>query len=345
MTQQIQQTQQSDQPDRRRSKLVTIGIWGMVVVLIPASLAWVLGRWVYWFDLVGSQQMLISFVVLIGLMLALLGRRWRAGMVCLVLAGVSFYPVLVDRVWVLSGVDLQSKPDGVIRVVSSNIYPRNEHWRVDLDELMATGADVIVLLEVPPELSRAIRKHGYLDSSAYPHWAHRAWVDQETSPCFILSRWSIDRLDLPDDPIYAQEHLFTHIATPKGELVFGLVHPLSPRTIQRWRRGNGVIRSQARAVEEIESKLGLAMLIGADLNAGPAQQRARALRSSGLLMSKPVTRFGGSFPAGSSVPRAVQIELDDVWSLGPIKPVAWDMIELSGSDHRAVVVDFILDKD
>ena len=57
-------------------------------------------------------------------------------------------------------------------------------------------------------------------------------------------------------------------------------------------------------------------------------------------MSKPVFRMGGSFPMNTPVPAALRIQLDDIWSLGDVEPVGWEMIELKGSDHQAVIVDF-----
>ncbi len=64
------------------------------------------------------------------------------------------------------------------------------------------------------------------------------------------------------------------------------------------------------------------------------------MRRAGLKMSKPVLYPDGSFPANAAVPSVLRVQLDDVWWLGEIEPVAWSMVTLEGSDHQAVIVDF-----
>jgi endonuclease/exonuclease/phosphatase (EEP) superfamily protein YafD len=327
---------------KRRSKSVSTIAWIVTAVLGVVCTFWITGRWVFWFDIAASQQAMISAVATFVTLSVLIARRWRAGLLCLVLVLVSLYPLVVDRVWSLPGIDLEHKPVDAVRVVSFNIYPKNEQWREDIETLMSLDADVIVLLEVSPELNRAIRKYELLKDTQYSQWAHRRWVDQETSPGFILSQWPIERIDTASDAKAAQHELFVRVTTDAGEFVVGLTHPLSPRNAQRWAQGNAVIRSQAQTIKRLTETLDVPLVVGADLNAAPAQLRARSLRHAGLRMSKPVLRIGGSFPAGSDVPALFQIQLDDLWSAGAIVPIAWDTIEFAGSDHKAVVADFMI---
>ena len=327
---------------KKRSKIITVLAWLIVVCLVPACCAWIIGRRVYWFDLIASQQMLISWIALIFMVLVLMSRRWIAGVVCLALVCVSFSPVLVSREWTLARVNLREKPDGAIRIVSCNMNPENESWEKDLSLLLSLDADVVVLIEVHPELSRSIRNRQHLDSSPYARWAHRAWVKEETTPCFILSQWPMNTIGTTQDPEFAQDLLYTRIYHPNGEFVVGLAHPYSPRTQQHWTRGNQVVQAHGDAIAQLQSNLLIPIILCTDLNAGPAQQRAKTLRAAGLRMSKPVLYGGGSYPANSSIPEPLQIQLDDVWATASISPIAWTMLELSGSDHKAVVVDFKL---
>jgi len=327
---------------KKRSKPITLLTWSGVALLTPASLAWVLGRWSYWFDMVAAQQMLIGWIALAIAILILISRRQAQGTICLLLAVVSLYPTLTARNWLLPHVDPNHKPDGVIRIVSCNINPENLSWQEDLDLLLSLNADVVILIELPIELNRSVRKRGLLDMTEYQNWAHRAWVDMETSPGFILSKWPMHRVETGFDPDNSQHHLYMQIQNPLGNLVVGLAHPLSPRTTSRWANGNQVVESHANAAFLIEKNLQLPVVVGADLNAGPGQVRARTLRRTGLRMSKPVIRYGASFPSGSSFPRAVRLQLDDIWTIGEITPISWDMIQLQDSDHMAVVVDCVL---
>ncbi len=336
---------ESSSKSKKRSKLVTALVWVITALLVPLCLAWVIGQWVYWFDILASQQMLIGWIALALGSLILVWRRWFAGFLCVALAAMSLYPVFVGRIWSLPAIDLEHKPDGVIRVVSFNVFPLNESWQANFEAILQYDADIFVLLEAHPELSRSIRKRGLLETTPYKSWGHRPWVDQETSSAFILSQWPVENVYPEDDDGFAQHHLYMQVQSPLGNVIVGLMHPASPRTRARWIRGNRVIESQASVSRQIQTMTGLPVLVGVDLNAGPAQLRARTLRRAGLRMSKPVLHPDGSFPANTSVPSVLRVQLDDVWSLGNIEPVAWRMVTLQGSDHQAIVVDFqILDE-
>lgn len=329
-------------PSRPRSGLVTLTAWGLVVLCAPLCLAWVLGARVYMFDIVASQQALISWGALaVALLLAAIRRR-GAVLAMLALLIISAAPLLSSRRWSLPSVDLEHKTPDTLRIVSSNIHPRNPRWRQDTRELMGYGADVVILLELAPTAHRAIKLRGYLEGGAYPYWINRAWVENETSICYLLSRWPIEPLGYGGDPQDAKHHLHVRVAHPSGDVIVGLMHPVSPRTPSRWRAGNRIARAQATEARRLHEQTGLPVLIGADLNAAPAQTRGRAMRTQGLSMTKPLLRPRGSFPTHSGVPGWASPQLDDVWVLGPVEPVAWSMREPLGSDHRAVIVDLRL---
>ncbi|MDF1809621.1 MAG: hypothetical protein P1U42_07995 [Phycisphaerales bacterium] len=323
----------------KHSKTTNIAVWAIILLATLACFAWILGSWLYPFDIVASQQMLLSVLVSIPLILFLILRRYRVCAVLVVLLIVSISPIVSNRHLVLPLVDISTKPKNSLRVISLNIHPENESWDLVVQELLAYEADLIVLLEVPAELSRSIKDRGYLDSTPYSHWVRRPWIDNLSSPCYMISRWPIDALPAPLDPAYPDLQLYRRLKLPGGDIAIGLAHPLSPRNSQRWDEGNLMIESQARAVKMINEQFDMPLIVAADLNAGPAQQRARSFRSVGLSMSKPLLRFGGSFPANSPTPSAAMVHLDDVWTLGDIAPIAWDTFEVVGSDHRAVIVD------
>ncbi len=335
---------ESSSKSKKRSKLVTALVWVITALLVPLCLAWVIGQWVYWFDILASQQMLIGWIALALGSLILVWRRWFAGFLCVALAAMSLYPVFVGRIWSLPAIDLEHKPDGVIRVVSSNIDPVKTDWEGDIELLFSLDADILILIESTWGLLQSLKAQDMLESSPFSFWVYRKWVDEETSRVIILSRWPLERI-LSDDPEYAQHHLHSQVQSPSGSFAVGVMHPMSPRTLHRWVEGNRVSESHTIEIRRIREELGLPILIGADLNAGPAQQRARLLRRTGLQMSKPVLRFGGSFPTDSSLPAALRIQLDDIWSIGGITPIAWEMTKVPGSDHMAVITEFRLDNE
>ncbi len=258
---------------------------------------------------------------------------------------LAAFPLVQSRTVLVPEVDFGSKSDDVVRFVSCNINPKSELWEHAVGDLLDLDADVVILLEVPPNLSRAIRRQGWIGNDAYTHWAHRYWVDQETSPGYVLSKWPIKQLDLGLDENSRQQILHVRVDHPDGAFIAGLIHPFSPRDRDRWTYGNDVTRLQARSAERTHHDTGLPMLFGVDLNAGIAQDRARVLRSAGLRPSKPLTRIGGTYPSNTSVPRVFTFQLDDVWVMGEVIIDAWSSIEVLGSDHRAVVVDVRFDEN
>lgn len=307
--------------------------------------AWLFSSRVYYLDLIVSQQILIVWWCVFVLIVAVVFRRWRAAFAMPFLITLAAFPLVQSRTVLVPEVDFGSKSDDVVRFVSCNINPKSELWEHAAGDLLDLDADVVILLEVPPNLSRAIRRQGWIGNDAYTHWAHRYWVDQETSPGYVLSKWPIEQLDLGLDENSRQQILHVRVDHPDGAFIAGLIHPFSPRDRDRWAYGNDVTRLQARSAERTHHDTGLPMLFGVDLNAGIAQDRARVLRSAGLRPSKPLTRIGGTYPSNTSVPRVFTFQLDDVWVMGEVIIDAWSSIEVLGSDHRAVVVDVRFDEN
>lgn len=310
--------------------------------IVVCGCAWMLSSRVYLLDMLVSQQMLLAWWSLGMLVVSVVMRRWKIAVLALVMCVLAFYPVVHGRTLWLPEVDFATKPEGVIRVVSCNINPENADWEQGVRDLMALHADVIVLIEAHPEVSRSIRNRGWLDGSLYPYWGHRYWVEREISAGLIIAKYPVETITPTLNGIDARHLLHTRIEHPLAHFVVGLAHPASPRDSARWRTGNDVTRAQGDAAIHAAHKHKLPVLICADLNAGPAQTRSQVFRAHGLHQSKPVTRYGGSFPAQSGIPRALQMQLDDVWIMGDAQTIAWDAIDVLGSDHQAIVVDIRL---
>lgn len=336
-----------DQPNqsKRRSRIVS-GVLlcaGLPIGLLGAF-GWMVSSHVFVLDLLASHQLLLAWGVLGMCLLCLVMRRWVIGGTLFLHFALSIAPVLHARTLTLPDIDFEHKEPGTIRVVSCNINPDSKLWREASHTLMELQADVIILIEVSPFLSREIRKKGFLEQTAYPNWLLRRWVDKETSPCFIISPHSLARIDPGLGPEATQHTMHARVEHPDGAFIAGLMHPLSPRTVERWETGNRIIRLQHDAARATLDNSGLPMVVGADLNAGPAQHRARVLRAAGLRMSKPAMRYGGSFPEGADVPGALMVQLDDIWTSTGVTPTAWSSFPVLGSDHRAIAIDFRFDQ-
>jgi endonuclease/exonuclease/phosphatase (EEP) superfamily protein YafD len=304
---------------------------------LSACSAWLVAGRFFVIDLAVSYQHLLVLAVLVWAgVLVCLGRRWP-GFVCLLAAAVGVMPLAAGRSVYLPGVDLEAPPaPGLVRVVSFNIGPLNERWEADYARALGVHADVVVLLEVPWVLSRPILRQGSLDGTGWS-WLHRDWVADLASPCFLLSRWPMERVDLPEVEHSERDILLARIDHPAGQFLLAGAHPHSPRTVDRWVLGNTILGRTLDALESDRSRQGLALVLGTDINSAPTGSRARAARRSGLRMGKPLTGGVGSFP--SQWPGMARVQLDDVWVAGGASVAAWSSVESLGSDHTMIVVD------
>lgn len=287
--------------------------------------------------LINFQAQLILLMIFLAICFGVLRLRCHA---CVLATGcvVGIFPVLQGRPVSapISGPRSQATA-GQIRVVSLNIHPENSAWREEIDAALIHNPDVLVLIETSYEMWRWLRGGG-MRSSTLPYWAHRDWVDDMASPCVVLSRWPIQKLDFPAVVNAERDILLCRVEHPVSPFVTGAIHPHSPRDSGRWRLGNEQLISTTRAITECRSERGMPLIVGTDLNASPAGSRARRLRQAGLFMSKPWSGGWGSFPA--LFPGIARLQLDDVWRSSDVKVLSWDSLEPIGSDHRMIVADF-----
>jgi endonuclease/exonuclease/phosphatase (EEP) superfamily protein YafD len=102
----------------------------------------------------------LTGLALLGLLPALLLRRWRLAAVLAVLAATLSWPVLAHRS------QAAALPDGPrLRVLSANVFEHATTHQRTLEALMASDADIIGLVEVTPawkrELAPLIAKYPY----------------------------------------------------------------------------------------------------------------------------------------------------------------------------------------
>ncbi len=324
----------------RWKRLLSRLLAGLVVVWCAST---AFGRGWFLFDVLASwQAQILPFAVVSCAVCVLLRRRAEAALAA-VACVVAVWPLIAGRSPMLPRTDLEAPPTaGAVRVVSLNIDPRNADWQADLERVWSWQPDVVVLIESSPEMWRAIVRNGLLDGTPWPYHERRAWVGDLTSPCFVLSRWPMQRVDPGPGPEAERDVLMARVDRPDGAFVVSAVHPHSPRSLERWARGNTQMRTTARSYALARADEPEPMVVAADLNSGPAGWRASVMRAAGLSMSKPLLGGWGSFPAG--MPGPLRVQLDDVWVSGGARPIAWSSVGGLGGDHRAVVVDLVFER-
>ncbi len=323
---------------KKRSRVVSGCAWVASVLCCGLCCSWVVGGGLYWVDIASGflwAIVLASGVVGVGLCLV---RRWGAVLVCVVGMGMGVYPIFAGRSLVVGDALIG---EVVVRMGSWNIYPKNENWRQDLETLMDFGLDVIVIQEISPDMNRTIGRRGYLDGSEMPYWVKRDFVDGEVSPCLIISRYPLELIEVEAGDEMGAHQLMCVVEYPGKRFVAGLVHPFSPRTVDRWEAGNAAVVAHGRQIRRVAQETGLGVIVGADLNAGYGQVRGRELRKAGMRASKPILPVRwGSFPAGRSP--LVRVQLDDLWVSDGVGVSSWETINIGVSDHRLVIAELVI---
>ncbi len=218
---------------------------------------------------------------------------------------------------------------GLVRIMQVNLNGRgSDQHAQSLEAIAASGADVVVVTEFPSIIWEQLRKESAL-SRAYPNFAYRDWVEDRVAGCLVLSRWPIERLEVAEG--LDHEQVFVgRVETPWGKLVVSQIAPQSPRTSERWARGNEIVTAAAEVLGPMAQTQ--AVVLACDLNGTAFGTRGRSLRSAGLAPGKAAWSVDGTWPA--RMPRVARLVLDDVWVGRGVEVEYWRSDSVPGSDHR-----------
>lgn len=218
---------------------------------------------------------------------------------------------------------------GVVRIIQVNFNGRGSKKHAEaLEAVAASGADVVVVTEFPSMIWEQLRTESAL-SRAYPNFTYRDWVKNKVPGCLVLSRWPIEKFKAPEG--LDHEQVFVgRVETPWGQLVVSQIAPQSPRTGQRWSRGNEIVDAAARVLGPMSKTQ--AVVLGCDLNGTAFGSRGRTLRSAGLAPGKAAWSVDGTWPA--VMPGVARLVLDDVWVGRGVEVDFWRTASVPGSDHR-----------
>ncbi len=325
----------------RWGRLAVLGVvWSMTALCVGFCGAWIFGGWLYWFDLAAGYTAQAGGVAVLVGSVWFVARHRRAGVVCFVSALIALWVVVDGR-----GVVVQEALVGQsgFLIGSYNIFPMNQEWEVDVQSLMQLDLDVLILQETPWQMNRAVVERGFLDEEPMPYWVNRQWIEGEVSWGLIFSKYPLELIEPTVGDGLGHHQLMCIVHAPDQRFLVVLMHPASPRSVERWDSGNRVVAAHLSQIERAVDSFGLPVIVGADLNSAPAQHRSRMMRDFGLRAGKPLfpVEFG-SFPVGW--PGIARIQLDDIWRGSGVGVVEWGMLELSGSDHMAVIGRFVFDE-
>jgi len=297
--------------------LVGMVVFATVSVMF-ARLGWV-------FDLLANLAVYFFWTALLfGLVSLSLGNTKKA-VILLLCMGILSVPFSKRR-----AIFTESSAD--VRVLIHNTHSTNANILSVLDGVRASGADVVVLVEVNPVLVRLLIHDNPLEE-VYPYMVKKGPIRDITPWRIILSKW-------PLEDRTTKEVVGCVVRSPAGPFGLIAVHPASPRNVSRWKAGTRLVEKTTAVVRgDIEE--GLPVIVAGDLNSTPTGWRSELLCARGdLARCKPMLHWQGTYPA--SLPGFVALAIDDAWVSSDWRVVSWRTVGSFGSDHRAVEIGLTL---
>lgn len=305
-------------------------IWILGALLVAVPLAVLPHLDVLAGGLIPIAQALLPFGALVLLVLAvipLIARAWTAAAILVAGAVLAVLPVLTPV-----AASTACEASTPLTVVSFNAKFAGADPRALADLVRSSGADVVVLVETDEALIDAVLTGQGL-ASALPHRTRQV-SPFAVNGSVILSTYPLsDEEDIPGS-VFDQ---VSAVATlPDGsEVRLAAVHPPPPvGQPQRWYDG----------LAAIDQWLGQAsdprLVIAGDFNAsfshpvfrGLAAEMRTAAEAAGVIPWP-------TWPQEKVVPAFTAI--DHVLARGA-EPTGWDSAYIEGSDHRAVIANWML---
>ena len=287
-----------------------------------------LGRWLWPFDLLNHFRvhcvavLVIAAIVLLGL------RDWKNGIVGVLAAAIAAIP-LFDYLAPRGLTPLQSATEPSLRVLSLNVWFRNEDMARIADYLATSGADIAVLQEISEHQGRLL--HAALEM--YPH----AYVQGASeSDAVVFSRWPIaaaETVQLSADGVSAIRVTVEWEARPITLVAAHLHWPIGSRTSDR---RNAELAGLAVFAQSHADPL---LMLG-DFNITPWSPHFRAfLDASGL---HDCARGHGLDPTWPSQIIALGIRIDHCFASPHWRTLDARVGPSVGSDHRPMLVELQL---
>ncbi|MBB5956669.1 endonuclease/exonuclease/phosphatase (EEP) superfamily protein YafD [Saccharothrix tamanrassetensis] len=313
---------------RPRSKAATF-------LLVIATTAFVVAAALRLLGIDGTRHMvattaLVPYVTAVGVLLgaiALLLRRWLVGTVTLLVA-----LVLVAAVAPRAFPD--SRPIGVgqqVRVMAANLLVGRAEAEAVVEAVRAHEVDVLALQELTPAMVRDFERAG-LDE-VLPHRVFLA--EPGASGSGIASRYPLTARDLAAPSTLRQAGALVDL--PGEDLEVVSVHPLPPVVPdgpETWQRDMAGLPQR--------DLNGPFRVLAGDFNATLDHVGLRRLLNQGYVDAADQVGAGldPTWPSGAVWPPPVVIDHVLVDNRCPVD--TFQVIDIPGSDHRAIVTQFVV---
>jgi endonuclease/exonuclease/phosphatase (EEP) superfamily protein YafD len=275
--------------------------------------------------------------------------RWLAGLGPLVFAWNigTIWPYLpINAPAVTDGAVAEAKAGTVLKVVSANVWYRNDSYEAAINYLQSTDADVIALIEVTPQWLTALQP-------LYAQYPYRIDCMQSTPPCEMLllsklpfGRAYAGRIDGRSPTIVWGEIDFagrkvtvaaSHLAWPlraamdREQVTFGAaLQPQLPHAYPLVQSEQ--VANLAQYLKGHEKDLGPDLVLMGDFNSVPWSRTQTVLRAAtGLENAGPMVPTWPSWQ-----PAWIRLPIDQIMTRGALTRLRFKSGYYIGSDHLPV---------
>lgn len=281
---------------------------GFVIAFAPDPFLLMLVRAFMWqWALVSAGIALVAFFT----------RRWWSGGAALIVALILAFPPQHTEQAADAGSGRR-----LVRVAQMNVFQPNEDHAEVITAALAMDADVISFQEVSPEWAVVLQQEL---SARYPF--HRLVPRSNCYGIALFSRLPFLRIDVL--PLARRSMLCAEVATSVGPVRLLSVHATSPGSLAHFRERNRQLDELAPMVKE---SLMPVVLFG-DLNTVSWDHALiRLCERTGLREQK-----GSSQATWPSFGDMALIPLDHILVTKQLAVAGFEVLSISGSDHRGVV--------
>ncbi len=289
-----------------------------------------LGRYVATAEIVSNFRLQFTIIAAVWTMLLLGLRRWRLGMLLgigSVLSAISITPLVLPQ-------PDRSATTEIIRVVSFNVWTKNEQPELAVQRIKELDPDVVTIVEYandwPDRLGQLHRDYPY--RIVEPRW-HGFGIAIFSKRPFHDTRIDWLTIGQTDNPM-----ITTHIRLGDRRLRLAAVHVLSPTNRFRLGIRNQQLSDAAAVLCRLgNAEPGVATLVMGDFNCTPWSPFLRdLLHATGLRDSRAGLSYHASWPSSHWW---MLIPIDHFFVSPEVRVHRRFVGQSAGSDHLPIVAD------
>lgn len=285
-------------------------------------------------ELLISFRVIVSFAFLCVLVILIVARAYVFGVVQALLLIGNMWPVInaytFDDVAPRCTYDVQEKP---LKVLSFNVYFKNDNYENIYQTLKASDSDIIVLQEAQPDFMRYGHDRLKVDYPFYypaiEEGRHARWTLYSRYP--VIETRALDVAGARSAALYAKIDV-------NGRIVNVItLHAKSPKTLNRVETRNARLDGLGSVVQGI-MRDNQYVIVAGDFNNVPWHPTMKTFKArTGLRNNNVVYNYFGTWPAW--FPSFFSIPIDHIFYDQSFHHASYSRKLSAGSDHYPIAAD------